>query len=234
MGSIWILSASVTALLNLDTTIVLLTPITVRLARRSCRDPLSVAVVPLLLSGLASSFLPVSNLTTLIVQGRTGIDTTDVLCTLGPASAVAVVVGWLMYRRGGVPPLQILGPGSVHAGSVPAGPTEAGPVESNATQAGPTESSATESGATDRRALIVGGTVIASTVAGFVVGSSIGVAPWVVLLVADAALAGLLKWFPWRQVPFATAGAIGATVALVSWAGIGAAKWTSSMGSDRP
>ena len=51
-ASIWLLSAVVTALLNLDTTIVLLTPITIGLARRCNRDALSVAVIPLLLSGI--------------------------------------------------------------------------------------------------------------------------------------------------------------------------------------
>ena len=97
-ATLWAVAAAVTALLNLDTTIVLLTPIAVRLARRSDHDPVVVAAVPLLLSGLASSFLPVSNLTTLIAQGRTELSTLDVLTRLGPASAVAVVVGWLAFR----------------------------------------------------------------------------------------------------------------------------------------
>jgi arsenical pump membrane protein len=193
--SIWFLSAAVTALLNLDTTIVLLTPITVRLARRCDRDPLSVAVIPLLLTGLASSFLPVSNLTTLIVQGRTGIDTADVVSTLGPASATAVVVGWLLYRRRGAPPLQV-----------------------------------TDAGSVDGRALKVGCLVIAVTVVGFVMGSSVGVPPWVVLLIVDALLAALLRWFPWRQVPAATALVIGVAVALVSWSGIGVGEWMSGNG----
>ncbi len=95
---LWTVAALVTALLNLDTTIVLLTPIAVRLARRTDTDPVVVATVPLLLSGLASSFLPVSNLTTLIVQGRTDVSNLDVLTTLGPAGLVAVVVGWLVHR----------------------------------------------------------------------------------------------------------------------------------------
>ena len=98
-AALWTVAAVVTALLNLDTTIVLLTPIAVRLARRTDTDPVVVAAVPLLLSGLASSFLPVSNLTTLIVQGRTDVTTLDVLTTLGPAGMVAVVGGWLVFRR---------------------------------------------------------------------------------------------------------------------------------------
>lgn len=95
---LWTVAALVTALLNLDTTIVLLTPIAVRLARRTDTDPVVVAAVPLLLSGLASSFLPVSNLTTLIVQGRSDVTNVDVLTTLGPAGLIAVIAGWLIHR----------------------------------------------------------------------------------------------------------------------------------------
>ncbi len=194
-ASIWLLSAVVTALLNLDTTIVLLTPITIGLARRCNRDALSVAVIPLLLSGLASSFLPVSNLTTLIVQGRTGITTSDVVATLWPASITAVVVGWLLYRRRDTAALQL-----------------------------------TDTGSLDDRALKVGFLIVTATVLGFVAGSMVGISPWMVLLVADAVLAALLRWFPWRQVPLGTAGTIGAVVAVVSWSGIGAGRWMSKDG----
>ena len=44
----------------------LLTPLYLRLARRAGVDPVAVALVPLLLASLASSVLPVSNLTTFI------------------------------------------------------------------------------------------------------------------------------------------------------------------------
>ena len=67
LWKLWGLAAATTAVLNLDTTVVLLTPLYIRLARRANVDPLPVAIVPLLLASLASSFLPVSNLTSLIV-----------------------------------------------------------------------------------------------------------------------------------------------------------------------
>lgn len=96
---LWALAAATTVVLNLDTTIVLLGPLAVRLARRSGVDPLPVALVPLLLAAFASSVLPVSNLTTLIAAERLDLGTWEVVAHLGPASLAAVVVGWLAYRR---------------------------------------------------------------------------------------------------------------------------------------
>ena len=97
--ALWWLAAVTTAVLNLDTTVVLLTPLYVRLARRADVDPLPVAVIPLLLASLASSVLPVSNLTTLIVADRYRLTVPDVLVHLAPVSVVASVVGWHVYRR---------------------------------------------------------------------------------------------------------------------------------------
>lgn len=99
VGALWAMAAVTTVTLNLDTTIVLLTPLYVRLARRAGVDPLPVALVPLLLASLASSVLPVSNLTTLIAVGRFDLSVLDVVGHLAPASVVAVGVGWLAYRR---------------------------------------------------------------------------------------------------------------------------------------
>lgn len=96
---LWALAGVTTATLNLDTTIVLLTPLYVRLARRAGIDPLPLALVPLLLASFASSVLPVSNLTTLIAVERHELGVVDVVGRLGPASLVACAVGWLVYRR---------------------------------------------------------------------------------------------------------------------------------------
>ena len=63
---LWVLGALVTTILNLDASVVLLTPLYVRIARRCGLDPLALAFQPVLLSCLASSALPVSNLTNLI------------------------------------------------------------------------------------------------------------------------------------------------------------------------
>ncbi|MGZ6885426.1 MAG: SLC13 family permease [Acidimicrobiia bacterium] len=97
--ALWVLAAATTVVLNLDTTIVLLTPLSVRLARRAGADPFALALVPLLLASLASSVLPVSNLTNLIVQERTDLTALSLLAHLGPASAAATISGWRSYRR---------------------------------------------------------------------------------------------------------------------------------------
>jgi arsenical pump membrane protein len=96
---LWVLAAVTTAVLNLDTTVVLLTPLFLRLARRAEVDPIPLVVIPLLLASFASSVLPVSNLTTLIVVQRFDLGTLDVLAHLALPSLAATVVGWWTYRR---------------------------------------------------------------------------------------------------------------------------------------
>lgn len=66
VGALWVLAAVTTVVLNLDTTVVLLTPLYLQLARRAGVDPVPLALIPLLLASLSSSVLPVSNLTTLL------------------------------------------------------------------------------------------------------------------------------------------------------------------------
>ena len=97
--SLWIFAAAVTTVFNLDTAIVLLTPLYLRIALRHGLDPLTTALQPVLLASLASSLLPVSNLTNLIVASSTGADIGDFVLRLGPASLVATTVGWWMFRR---------------------------------------------------------------------------------------------------------------------------------------
>ena len=96
---LWVLAALTTAVLNLDTTVVLLTPLCVRLARQSGADPVALAAIPLLLASFASSVLPISNLTTLIAAQRFSLTAVDVLSHLALPSLAASTVGWLVYRR---------------------------------------------------------------------------------------------------------------------------------------
>lgn len=96
---LWLLAALTTAVLNLDTTVVLLTPLALRLARQSGIDPVPLASIPLLLASFASSVLPISNLTTLIAAQRFDLTAIDVLSHLAVPSAAASAVGWLAYRR---------------------------------------------------------------------------------------------------------------------------------------
>ena len=99
MFGLWALAAVTTAVLNLDTTVVLLTPLYLRLARRTGVEPFPLVVIPLLLASFASSVLPVSNLTTLIVVQRFDLGTLDVLAHLALPSLAATMVGWWAYRR---------------------------------------------------------------------------------------------------------------------------------------
>jgi arsenical pump membrane protein len=98
-GPLWVLATVVTAVLNLDASIVLLTPLYLRIAERRGLPPLSLALQPMLLAALASSALPVSNLTNLIVAERLGASTVDFLTHLGPSTLVGSGVGWFVYRR---------------------------------------------------------------------------------------------------------------------------------------
>lgn len=96
---LWTIAGVTTIGLNLDTTIVLLTPTYWRLARRSDADPVAVALIPLLLAAFTSSVLPVSNLTTLIAVERTGASLGEVVGALAIPSLAAAVVGWLAFAR---------------------------------------------------------------------------------------------------------------------------------------
>jgi arsenical pump membrane protein len=96
---LWVLAAVTTVVLNLDTTVVLLTPLYLRLARRAGADPVAVALVPLLLASLASSVLPVSNLTTLIAAQQFHLGVAQVARHLALPSLAASTAGWLVYRR---------------------------------------------------------------------------------------------------------------------------------------
>src|SRR5262245_18677290 len=77
MPSLWVFAALVTTVFNLDAAIVLLTPLYIRIARLHRLDPLRMAFQPVLLASLASSALPVSNLTNLIVADHIDAGTLD-------------------------------------------------------------------------------------------------------------------------------------------------------------
>jgi arsenical pump membrane protein len=74
---LWVFAAAVTTTFNLDVSVVLLTPLYVRIARRHGLDPLAAAFPPVLLAGLASSALPISNLTNLLAAKRFDLHSID-------------------------------------------------------------------------------------------------------------------------------------------------------------
>lgn len=178
--ALWVLAAATTVALNLDTTIVLLTPLYVRLARRARVDPVPLALIPLLLAAFASSVLPISNLTTLIAAEQLDLSVLDVLGHLALPSFAAVVAGWAVYRR-------------IH----------------------PTRLDVASEGEVDRRPLRLGVPLVLAILVGVTIGPSFGVAPWIVVLVADGILVIGVRTFPWRDVPLGTAAAVGAVAAVV-------------------
>lgn len=192
VGGLWVLAALVTTVLNLDAAVVLLTPLYVSIARRTGRDPLLVAAQPVLLACLASSALPVSNLTNLIAAAATGAGTSDFVAHLALPSLVATTVGWWRYRA---------------------------LLRRSATAV--MDAVEDEDSGGSRRALVIGGIVVVGVLIGFTLGRSVGLAPWEVALAADAVLVGVevqarrarhdmgngLPWtaVPWRAVPVGTA-----------------------------
>ena len=109
---LWALGALVTAVLNLDASVVLLTPLYVRIARRCGLDPVALGFQPVLLACLASSALPVSNLTNLIAASDRHLGAADFVTHLGLPTLAATTVGWFAYRavvRPGVPATPVEG-----------------------------------------------------------------------------------------------------------------------------
>jgi arsenical pump membrane protein len=91
-------SAVAVAVLNLDAAVVLCTPLAITVARRWQIDPVALAFQPVLLACLASSALPVSNLTNLIAIGEGRIDAGTLVLRLGLPTLVAVGVGYAGWR----------------------------------------------------------------------------------------------------------------------------------------
>jgi arsenical pump membrane protein len=217
-GYLWALAAVVTTVLNLDASVVLLTPLYVRVARRCGWDVVSLAIQPALLACLASSALPVSNLTNLIAVSWSGATTAQFLVHLALPSLVATIVGWWLYRTAVFPPQMrrpALGPATTTstAGASP-GPQAPPPGPGlEAAPSGPGKEA--PAGGTK-----VGGGVVIAVLVGFTCGPLIGVQPWMVALVADLVLVVFLAraaraadghplgWqdvVPWNSVPLGTA-----------------------------
>ena len=204
--ALWLLAAATTVVLNLDTTVVLLTPLYVRMARRAEVDPLPLALVPLLLAAFASSVLPVSNLTTLIAVEQLDLGIGDVLANLALPSFVAIAVGWACYQRRH--PSHLVAARSGGDAGRDAGDGAPGPGKAAAGE--PVADAASE-----RRALVVGLPIVGLVLVGVTLGPAVGAAPWLVVAVADLVLMAIVRTVPWRVVPLGTAAAVGALAALV-------------------
>ncbi|MGV9826761.1 SLC13 family permease [Gordonia sp. NPDC003429] len=95
---VFVVAALTTAVLSLDTTTVLLTPVAVLAARR-----VGVAVAPIgmansHLANSASTLLPISNLTNLLAFGATGLSFARFTGLMAAPFMAAVVVEYLVFR----------------------------------------------------------------------------------------------------------------------------------------
>ncbi|MGX6450234.1 SLC13 family permease, partial [Patulibacter sp. S7RM1-6] len=88
--------ALVTAVLNLDTAVVFLTPIAVRAARRRGLDPRPVAYGTLVMVNASSLLLPGANLTNLVVRGADPVGGARWLVEIAPAGLAAAIVSALV------------------------------------------------------------------------------------------------------------------------------------------
>ncbi|MGE0000288.1 MAG: SLC13 family permease, partial [Ilumatobacteraceae bacterium] len=97
--ALWLLAALTTVVFNLDAAVVLLTPLYVHIAVRHGGDPVDLAVIPALLASLASSVLPVSNLTNLVAVERVHAPLSDFASNTLVPSAIAVALGGVIHLR---------------------------------------------------------------------------------------------------------------------------------------
>jgi arsenical pump membrane protein len=94
-----LLAAVVTAVLSLDATVVLLTPVVVATARRMGVPGRPPAFAAGHLANSASLLLPVSNLTNLLAFAATGLSFGRFTALMAAPWVVAVAVEWLLLRR---------------------------------------------------------------------------------------------------------------------------------------
>lgn len=180
----FVLAAAVTCVLSLDATVVLVTPVVVAAARGAGWSSRPVAWACLRMANSASLLLPVSNLTNLLAMRDLDLTFAGFALAMAPVLVVVLVVEWVALRvlfRRELSPATASGP---EAGAV--GEAGAGEDGGGAAVAPPWE----------RVPLVV----VALMLAGFAVGSPLGVEPgWVaalaaVVLVGWAARRGLLTW----------------------------------------
>ncbi|MEV5593743.1 SLC13 family permease [Streptomyces sp. NPDC052496] len=99
LAGVFVLAAAVTAVLSLDATVVLLTPVVVATAAHAGARARPHLYACAHLSNSASLLLPVSNLTNLLALGAAGLSFTRFAALMALPWAVAVVFEYLVFRR---------------------------------------------------------------------------------------------------------------------------------------
>lgn len=151
LAAVFAVAAVTTAVLSLDATVVLLTPVVIRAARSLGLSARPHAYATAHLSNSASTLLPVSNLTNLIAFSATGLTFVHFTAVMALPWVVTIALEWAVFR--------IFFRSDLATPDTPAAPTpppEAGP------------------------APVAALAVLAATLVGFTVGGLVGVAPgWV-------------------------------------------------------
>ncbi len=187
----FVLAAAVTCVLSLDATVVLVTPVVVAAARGAGWSSRPVAWACLRMANSASLLLPVSNLTNLLAMRDLDLTFAGFALAMAPVLVVVLVVEWVALRvlfRRELSPATASGPGRARS----AGPGGRG----RRGRCGRGRRRAAVAPPWERVPLVV----VALMLAGFAVGSPLGVEPgWVaavaaVVLVGWAARRGLLTW----------------------------------------
>ncbi|MBP8532058.1 SLC13 family permease [Streptomyces sp. MK37H] len=99
LGGVFAVAAAVTAVLSLDATVVLLTPVVFATAARLGARSRPHVYACAHLSNSASLLLPVSNLTNLLALEAGGVSFTRFAVLMGPAWLVTIGIEYLVFRR---------------------------------------------------------------------------------------------------------------------------------------
>lgn len=99
LAGVFVVASLVTAVLSLDATVVLLTPVVFATAARAGARPRPHVYACTHLANSASLLLPVSNLTNLLAFPASGLSFARFAALMGPAWLVAITVEYLIFRR---------------------------------------------------------------------------------------------------------------------------------------
>ncbi len=181
LAAVFLVASTVTAVLSLDATVVLLTPVVMASAARLRLRAKPHVYACTHLANSASLLLPVSNLTNLLAYRASGLSFARFATTMALPWLVAILVEWAVLRRFFA--ADLVGRGEVGAGHHPG-----------------------TGGSGQRGGSLLAGVVVVLTLAAFFITSTLGVAP-VFAALAGAVVLGvaalIYRRANWREMGFA-------------------------------
>jgi arsenical pump membrane protein len=172
LSLVFVAASATTAILSLDATVVLLTPVVIATAQALRMDPRPHSYASAHLSNTASTLLPVSNLTNLLAFAATGLTFIQFTTVMGLPWLVSIVAEFTVFRMFFARQLRAPAdaPGAARAGAS----LDATAVDGNGEAQTPTVALA----------------VLAVTLVGFAVSGFLGVAPGWIAAAGAVVLAG--------------------------------------------